>query len=621
MKHTRFPLLAVTLTVSLAFIGGRALAKDAKEFASTKPASHNEDAGWQNRHKSINERIKKGNVDLLMIGDSITEGWEGSGKEVWKKFYEKRNAVNLGKGGDQTQQVLWRLENGNIEGIQPKLAVLMIGTNNVGCLNPQEIAAGVQAIVEKLRAKLPQMKILVLAIFPRGADTKDRFRQLNSKANEIIAKLADDKDVFFLDIGPKFLDKDGNLSRDIMPDLCHPSAKGYEIWAEAIEPTVKKLMGAEQTAQPAGERAAQQETRAPQQPLTITGRVTAVAADGKSITVETFRGRDEEAKKIEVKLTDKTEVIFSGVGPGGAKPTEGYAAMVWTAEGSKDTATKMHLTGTLAVRPRADVAGQVEKVSADGKTLSFVARVTRGESREVEEKPVKVHVTSKTTVSYSFVAAGGAKPTEGYAAEVWWERGSKDAADYVTFMGNELRPQRGDVVKEPDRNGKVVHAAADGKAITLEVPGKERGDEPTKTEVKIDDKTKVTYVRVGPDGAKPAADYLAQVWLADGSQDTAAKVVLTGPPTEKREIAWGRVAGVKDGQGITLEVAGARSRRDEEPAKREIRFTDKTIIVYQGVGLDGAKPTEGYFAQVWLENGSKDAADKVMMGAPGAGRR
>ena len=244
MKYARFPSFAMILTVSLALISGRALAKDTQEFASTKSEPRN-DAWWQDRHKSMNERVKKGNVDLLMIGDSITHGWEGDGKDVWKQFYEKRNAVNLGIGGDQTQHVLWRLDHGNIDGIQPKLAVLMIGTNNVGCGNPKEIAAGVKAIVEKLRTKLPQMKVLVLAIFPRGADTKDGGRQVNSKANEIIANLADNKDVFFLDIGPKFLDKDGTLPHDIMPDLLHPNPKGYQIWAEAIEPSVKKLMGEE----------------------------------------------------------------------------------------------------------------------------------------------------------------------------------------------------------------------------------------------------------------------------------------------------------------------------------------------------------------------------------------
>ena len=244
MKCTRFLSLVVILTVSLALICGRNLAKDTTQFASTKPESR-KDAWWQGRHKSMNERVKKGHVDLLMIGDSITHGWEGSGNEVWNKFYEKRNAVNLGIGGDQTQHVLWRLEHGNIDGIQPKLAVLMIGTNNAGCGNPQEIAAGVRAIVKKLRGKLPQTKVLVLAIFPRGADNNDPLRQVNSKTNEIIARLADGKDVFFLDIGPKFLDSDGTLPKAIMPDRLHPNAKGYAIWAEAIEPSVKKLMGEE----------------------------------------------------------------------------------------------------------------------------------------------------------------------------------------------------------------------------------------------------------------------------------------------------------------------------------------------------------------------------------------
>ncbi|MGA2058966.1 MAG: platelet-activating factor acetylhydrolase IB subunit [Thermoguttaceae bacterium] len=201
-------------------------------------------ASWQKRHNAMNERVKQGNADLLVIGDSITQGWEGAGKEVWNKFYKDRNAVNLGISGDQTQHVLWRLENGNIDGISPKLAMLMIGTNNANAKQtPEEVAEGVKAIVEKLREKLPQTKILVLGIFPRGADDQDSKRQTNMKANEIIAKLADDKMIFYLDINDKFLDPDRKLSKDIMPDLLHPNTKGYEIWAEAVEPTIAKLMG------------------------------------------------------------------------------------------------------------------------------------------------------------------------------------------------------------------------------------------------------------------------------------------------------------------------------------------------------------------------------------------
>ncbi|MEX2114298.1 MAG: platelet-activating factor acetylhydrolase IB subunit [Pirellulales bacterium] len=196
------------------------------------------------RHNAFNERVEQGNVDLILIGDSITQGWEGAGKDVWASHYAKRNAVNLGIGGDRTQHVLWRLENGNIEGISPKLAVLMIGTNNSnGADNTaDEIAAGIEAIVAKLRAQLPQTKVLVLAIFPRGEKPNPQ-REKNAKASEIASKLADDKNVFYLDIGPKFLGDDGSLSKDIMPDFLHLTPRGYEIWAEAIEPQVAELMG------------------------------------------------------------------------------------------------------------------------------------------------------------------------------------------------------------------------------------------------------------------------------------------------------------------------------------------------------------------------------------------
>ena len=200
---------------------------------------------WMKRHELFNERVKAEHVDMIFIGDSITHGWEfPSAKDVWEEFYGKRNAVNLGIGGDQTQHVLWRLENGNIKGISPKLAVLMIGTNNAAWkFKPEEIAKGVKAIVTKLRNDLPKTKILVLAIFPRGANNDDHLRQVNMKANELIAKLDDGKMVRYMDIGPKFLDKDGTLSKQIMPDLLHPGAKGYRIWAEAIEPAVAEVMG------------------------------------------------------------------------------------------------------------------------------------------------------------------------------------------------------------------------------------------------------------------------------------------------------------------------------------------------------------------------------------------
>ena len=139
------------------------------------------------RHHSMNERVKEGNVDLVFVGDSITQGWEGSGRKVWEKYYGKRNAVNLGIGGDRTQHVIWRLDNGNLEGITPKAAVIMIGTNNSGTNSPEEIADGVTAIVRQLQEKTPETEILLLATFPRGAEPSDKKRQVNEKSNAIVA--------------------------------------------------------------------------------------------------------------------------------------------------------------------------------------------------------------------------------------------------------------------------------------------------------------------------------------------------------------------------------------------------------------------------------------------------
>ena len=242
MKSTRFSRAVLALSISAAMLVSAAMAKDAQSNPAVTPVPRN-DAWWQQRHESMNARVKKGNVDLIFIGDSITHGWEGGGHEVWQQFYGQRNAVNLGIGGDQTGHVLWRLDHGNIDGISPKLAVIMIGTNNSGRDKPKQIAAGVKAIVERLQTKLPETKILLLAIFPRGADDNDHLRQVNTKTNQIIAKLADGKKVCYLDIGPKFLKADGTLGKDIMPDLLHPNPKGYEIWAEAIEPAVAKVLG------------------------------------------------------------------------------------------------------------------------------------------------------------------------------------------------------------------------------------------------------------------------------------------------------------------------------------------------------------------------------------------
>ena len=198
--------------------------------------------GWMTRHESFNKRVAQGKVDLVFIGDSITQGWEGSGKDVWAKYYANRNTVNLGIGGDRTQHVIWRLDNGNLKNIMPKAAVIMIGTNNSGSNTSAEIADGVKVIVEQIRKMSPKTKILVLGVFPRGTNNDDARRKVNQGANAIFKNLADSKHVHYLDIGKHFLTDDGTLTREIMPDLLQLSPKGYLIWAESIEKPLADLL-------------------------------------------------------------------------------------------------------------------------------------------------------------------------------------------------------------------------------------------------------------------------------------------------------------------------------------------------------------------------------------------
>ncbi|MGZ0165012.1 MAG: platelet-activating factor acetylhydrolase IB subunit [Planctomycetales bacterium] len=201
---------------------------------------------WQPRHDQKLADLKKmEKVDLLMVGDSITHGWENRGKQVWEEHYAKRNAFNIGFSGDRTEHVLWRLQHDAVKGISPKLAVIMIGTNNTGHRQDpaEETAAGIKAIIAELQKQLPETKILLLAIFPRGAKSDDLLRKLNTSINGIIAGYADGKKVFFLDINSEFLEEDGTLPKSVMPDLLHPHEAGYATWAKAMEPSIAKLLG------------------------------------------------------------------------------------------------------------------------------------------------------------------------------------------------------------------------------------------------------------------------------------------------------------------------------------------------------------------------------------------
>lgn len=257
MKSPLFCLAPLFLAASL-LAQAPAAAPAAKAPAAPVDASaaipKENNARFFQLHESFLKRGKEGPIGVLFLGDSITEGW-GKAPHIWERYYGKMQPANFGIGGDQTQHVIWRIENGELDGISPKVVVLMLGTNNSSAHTAAQIAAANRKIVGLIRAKLPQTKVLVLAIFPRGprkdkdgnisetvaADAAKRTAVING-VNAELAKLADGQRVHFLDINAVFLGQDGKIPFSIMPDQLHPNAAGYQLWADAMQPTLTKLM-------------------------------------------------------------------------------------------------------------------------------------------------------------------------------------------------------------------------------------------------------------------------------------------------------------------------------------------------------------------------------------------
>jgi lysophospholipase L1-like esterase len=197
-------------------------------------------------HENLRQRSKKGQVELLFLGDSITAAWH-LGRDIWKEHYAPLKAANYGSAGDKTQNVLWRIQNGELDGIKPRVIVLQIGTNNIVYPAP-EIIRGIQKIVTEINRKLPESKILLLGIFPRGADpSNSQFTRMAREkiiaVNTELVKLDNGDQLRFLDLGTQFLDAQGRLSPEIMPDGLHPNARGYQIWANGMQPLLKEMMG------------------------------------------------------------------------------------------------------------------------------------------------------------------------------------------------------------------------------------------------------------------------------------------------------------------------------------------------------------------------------------------
>jgi lysophospholipase L1-like esterase len=237
-------IAAVLLSIGVLIVGSFVARVIVQRVASAVTPVERQDPWWVELHQSFVQRASKGDVDVLFVGDSITRNWAGpNGKDAWDKLFAPLKAVNFGIRSDQTGHVLWRLTEGKeLGGIQPKVVVLLIGTNNMADHTARQIADGITAIVGELNAQRPQARVLLLGIFPRGEKATDPFRAKIKDVNQRIAKLDDGKQVRYLDIGDKFLDKDGTISKDIMPDFLHLSKKGYELWADAITPTLQEML-------------------------------------------------------------------------------------------------------------------------------------------------------------------------------------------------------------------------------------------------------------------------------------------------------------------------------------------------------------------------------------------
>lgn len=253
MRRILRPLVAAS---TLAFLAcGLAHVAWSQENNALAPAPklENDCYDWWARHKEVLKVKDAINPEIALIGDSITHFWGGdppgprkNGPKAWDDVFSGKRVLNLGFGWDRTQNVLWRLDNGEFDGLRPRYVILNIGTNNFsGTANarentPAEVAEGIKAIYARLNAKSPGSKIILMGVFPRGASPKDGFRPKIAALNQLLAAFAKEKGLAFLDLGAKMLGSDGALPREIMGDAVHPTEKGYALWAAALKELLKE---------------------------------------------------------------------------------------------------------------------------------------------------------------------------------------------------------------------------------------------------------------------------------------------------------------------------------------------------------------------------------------------
>lgn len=216
-----------------------------------EPLARSQEKDWVERHKKLVARAAEGNVDVLFLGDFFTEAWciggkhgyGARGRKIFAEYYEQLAAVRFGIRGDATQNLLFRINDGELDGIKPKAIVLQVGINNLNTHTPEEIAGGIKAILTQLQRKTPESKIILMGLFPAGSRATHPVRARISEVNNLLAKLGDDKAIFYLDLGPKLLAPDGSLTAEISDDGLNLTPKGYTIWAQAINPRLEEWLG------------------------------------------------------------------------------------------------------------------------------------------------------------------------------------------------------------------------------------------------------------------------------------------------------------------------------------------------------------------------------------------
>lgn len=251
MIRTRAALSGFAWLVLAACATQQAKASDSTEMAqtvcATNPVPRFVDypwmsiARWREMYNDQVAQAEQGNIDVMFLGDSITEMWARS---VWNESFSQFRPANFGIGGDHTGNVLWRLQNPAIANLKPKVVVLLIGVNNINLCGekPEEVFVGIQAVVAKLRSMYPSARVLLNAVLPEGELPESPGRRSVVALDKMVAGLGDEKTVFFRDYGARFVSTDGKLSAELQPDFLHLSEKGYRIWAAAMRPDIEKLL-------------------------------------------------------------------------------------------------------------------------------------------------------------------------------------------------------------------------------------------------------------------------------------------------------------------------------------------------------------------------------------------